>query len=362
MKKNLIWIILALVVVIGGVYWYQQKEKTGGEKEVIKIGAILPLTGNSAEIGSQITNGIKLAEEKNHEVISITYADCQADPKKAVGEYNRLKAIGDYNIFIPTYTGVTNALAESAKNDLLFSTSVSASNITLKNDNLFRLFVNSKGDADKMAQFAIDSLHYSKICILALNDDFGKDYSETFKNKFKELGGTIVTEENFSKDKSDFKDLLTKINQNDYDAVYILAYDKNFVNLLKNYSELKIQKPILSIATIGQQSIRDGIKSYRNKLPEIYFTNTEFSSALSNSELKINFISSYKNTYNIEPNYFAAFAYDLTNIIAESISKGNKTNAEIKKYVLSNEFNGVMGKIKFNSERDAQFPMLIEKL
>ncbi len=366
MNKQTRIILSIIAIAIIGYFIYQntqEKEHIQDEVTTIKIGAILPLTGRSSIIGKQIKGGLELAV-KGNKYIELIIEDCQGDPKQGVMAYKKLKNINKISIFIPTFTGVTNAVsAVSEEKDLLFSTSVSASNITLQNNNLFRLFVNAKGDADKMAFYCVDSLKIKKIAILKVNDDFGKDYSNVFEDALTLKGGQIIIKETIERNQSDFKNVLLKLKifQNEYDAVYILAYDKSFSILLKQYSEFGLNKPILSIATIGQSNVINEIKSFKSKLPKIYYTNTLFNSSNNTTNVKKEFVEKFKSEYGMEPNYFAAFAYDLLSIIAKG-TKLNSSNEEIKKYILNNEHIGVMGEIKFSKDRDAVFPMIIEIL
>ncbi|MBK9641983.1 MAG: penicillin-binding protein activator [Saprospiraceae bacterium] len=364
MKKR-DFIIFILVILSAFIVYLVAKRGNEKDSGKVKVGAILPLTGNASLIGVQIRNGLLLAAENHKDNIDLIIEDSQAEPQKAISIYKKLKSLENISIFIPTFSGVTNAISplSISPNELLFATSVSASNITKQNSNLFRIFVNAIGDADRMAKFASDSLKLSRIAIVCVNDDFGKDYSSVFSKVFSEQNGKIAFIEFFDKSEVDFKSLVAKVKSrsDDFDAVYILAYDKNFITLLNRYKEYKINKTILSIATIGQENVVKEIDKIKSELPAIYFTNTNFNSVSNQNSDKIEFVNNYKSKFNLAPNYFAAFAYDLLNILGQS-SVNTKESQRIKENILKSKFYGVMGEINFNEDRDAQFPMVIERL
>lgn len=327
----------------------------------VEVGAILPLTGPAAYIGESIKNGIELAETMHPNTIRVYYEDCQADPKAGIATYRRLKASG-VDVFIPTFTGVTNAVSPLAMDtsNLLMATSVSASGITASNPNLFRLFIHANGDADLMAKYAVDSLGLKSIGVLYVNDDFGKDYVRVFKAAVESNGGIIPLEIPFDKTEMDFKIIMIKARSNkECEAFYVISYDKNLISMLSSYVSARVDRPILSIATIGQPNVRESLKGLPGSLPKIYYTTTTFEDRGYRSQAKSAFIDSYQSMFGKEPDYFAAFSFDALNILAEA---HEKAPTKMKGYLKHTRFNGVMGEIAFDSERDAMIQIHIDTL
>lgn len=323
------------------------------------IGAILPLTGGASFIGTSIKNGISLAVEMSSKDTHVYYEDSKGNPKDALTIYQSLKLKYNTKNFIVALTSITNALIPQSQNDdeILFATCVSAPDITEKSTNLFRLFVNAEADAIPMANYSFNSLQISKYCVLYVNDDFGLNYKDTFSNQVNQLGGNVVLLESFEKEENDFQNIVSKLkaNEDEFDAIYLLGYENNMGILVSKLSEYGINKPILSIATINQPNVKEYIDRLEN-IPEIYFSNTLLNASTNESPEKSNFTEAYQQKYNESPNYFAAFAFDLTNILLDSIDKENP-----KSHIYSSKFDGVMGEISFTSTGDAEFEMVIEK-
>jgi len=354
-------VTIAVVCIIVTAHIFQNNFFDGTKYNgKIKVVALLPQTGETSYIGNSIKRGLQIAEEKYGDRIQLIYADTEGKNEKNISEQRRLKMLEEASMFISVFSGTTKILAPEFEGteDLLFATCVSNANITKISDNLFRLFLNADGDARVIARYAVDTLGMKNLAVIYVNDDFGRDYCSAFEDEVKRNGGNILTQMSFERGDSDFRRVLVQLNQfsSECDGVYLLGYDNNFGVILKQYAENDIQIPILSMATIGSPMVTGIVSTYLDKLPPIYFTNTLLDSETGQNKEKAEFVSLYEQKFNEKPNYFAAFAYDIIVCIAHA----DKEN--MKQSLLTKEFHGVMGNIKFNQDRDAEFPVVIEKL
>lgn len=65
--------------------------------------------------------------------------------------------------------------------------------------------------------------------------------------------------------------------------------------------------------------------------------------------ISTSFKSKYRVRYNLEPDQFAAQAYDAFTALALSIKDGAQTGEEIKNKLYNIKFNGASGRVEFNS-------------
>jgi branched-chain amino acid transport system substrate-binding protein len=370
-KKIWIPIIVGIVLaVVGGSLsgiWLVKHVKK--ETPVVKIGAILPLTGNASFLGENIKEGLDLAVERINsqggirgKKLEIIYGDSKNEAKEGISIFNKLISIHRVPVVISAMSSVSNALVPLAnKNEVvLFATTVSASGFTEQNKWTFRLFITADIDATTMAKFAVSKLGLKRIAILYVNDDFGLSFSETFRKTFEELGGMITLLESFDKNTSDYRMHLIKIKNSEPESIYLLGYDNNFGVIPKQMYELKIEVPILSIGIIGQRHIIEQAGTF---LKDAYFTTTEFLADDPKSEIAKEFVRAYKAKYSRNPNYFSAFAYDAINLLNEAIKRGGYTSKGIQDELLKiKDLTGVMGNISIKSNRDADFPMVVKKI
>jgi len=360
-------VVILSIFLVGSLFLFNGCKKK--EPEVIKIGAILPLTGSASLLGEYVKNGIDIAVEELNSMggikgkkIKVVFGDSKNDPKEGVAIFNNLLAIEKLPVVISAMTGVTQAIIPIADKNkvVLFATTVSASGITEKSPWTFRLFVTADIDAKTMANFASDKLKFKRVGILHVNDDFGLSFSKIFTSTFEEKGGKVIFTDGFDKGTTDYRGMLTKVKSNLPDAIYILGYDNHLGLLPKQMHELKINIPILSIGTIAQPNI---MAQAGSALDGTYFTATEFSADTPQTPEAKLFIEKYKTKYGKDPNYFSAFAYDVIMITTDAIKNKGYSSDGIREGLLDIKgFRGVTGVILIKSNRDADFKMVVKTI
>ncbi|MDR2901606.1 MAG: ABC transporter substrate-binding protein [Lactobacillales bacterium] len=125
MKKIIIGIVVfTFVAVFSGRVWYLSHPKE--EQNVIKIGAILPLTGNMSYLGEGYRKCILMAVDKmnsdknNRYRYELIVEDGGTDVKKAISIYNKMKSIDKIDAIMTTISGQALALKEfTAKDKIL---------------------------------------------------------------------------------------------------------------------------------------------------------------------------------------------------------------------------------------------------
>ena len=90
-----IFSLVVILLIICGLIWVSCQKKV--EEKVVKIGAILPLTGDGAKYGKSAKNGIDLAIEDINKKggilgrqVKVIYEDSQADASKAVSAFRKI--------------------------------------------------------------------------------------------------------------------------------------------------------------------------------------------------------------------------------------------------------------------------------
>ena len=92
MKKIIIGIV-AVVLIIVGISYFRKNSNQPISKEPIKIGVILPLSGDVAFIGEAAKNAAILAKEsfgKTEKTYELFFEDDQSDSKKTVSAFRKL--------------------------------------------------------------------------------------------------------------------------------------------------------------------------------------------------------------------------------------------------------------------------------
>lgn len=130
--KKIIWSALGVVAVLGLAFWGINKETSSAEqvpsqKEVVKIGVIMPLTGNSVVYGEAFKNMFQMRFDeitKNSNFdYKIIFEDDQFDIKKQILAAQKLINLDNVDVIFTSAAGGEGVVADlmRGKNKLLFS-------------------------------------------------------------------------------------------------------------------------------------------------------------------------------------------------------------------------------------------------
>lgn len=348
--------VSCLLLAFAGCQCNQQKKS----KEVIKIGVILPLTGNSANIGNWQKNGINMAIEeinaKGEEPgVVLLLEDSKGQPSDGLAAYMKL-SIQNVNGYILSLSGVSNAIIPelNKKSKPTFLIAVSLPNITEKGDDIFRFNLGSEDEANTMSEHLINK-GIKKVSIAYLNDEFGVGAVKTFREKYSQLGGEIISEESYLQDQTDFKTIALKLKNDNSNGIYVIGYVKASVLLIKQMKELNNQKPIFGNMALTVPSF--------SELGGEALWGTEFTSvdyAFLNDSSKDEFTKAYELKYNEKPPFFAAYAYEATIRLCEGLKNSN-SNDSFKEQLLGKDFQGAIGTYKLLSNRNFLFNVILVK-
>ena len=343
--RNIVLIIVMVFVSLGC-------EKT--EKDTIKVGVILPLTGDAAGYGMSAKKGVDLAikemgNKEDPSNIDFVYEDSQGDPRIGVTAFNKLKDLGGVQAVIgDLFSSVTLAFAPIANNSgiVVLSPASSSPEITKAGDYIFRNCPSDIYEGSIMANYAYGKLRYKKIGILYINNDYGIGIKNVFKKVFESNGGEIPIEEGYAQDNKNFRTALMKINTLNPDAIYLVGH-KEMGNVLKQAKELNISTQFLSTVTFEDPEI---LSIAGDAADGVLYTASKFS-VNSNDSTISKFVKSFRDMYNSDPDIFSVLSYDAAKIILTVLYEKSDLTLKNKLYGLSN-YNSLLGKISFDKNGD----------
>lgn len=360
MKK--IWIVIVVAVVaLALVLLVTQVKK---ESEEIKIGAILPLTGSSAQYGQWSKNGAELAVEEinknggiNGRHVRVFFEDSKTDPKEGVAALNYLFTIQNVRVVIIESSGVVLACAPIAEEKKIVMLNVGAVNPQIRKagDYTFSSINDANVEAYQMARFAFDRLNIKKLAILYATASYGVGARNAMNERFIMLGGQIVEDESFEENSGDFRTQLTKIKSATPEAIYIVAVTKDAALILKQAKEMGLKAQFLSTTFFEG---KDLIDIAGDAAEGTIYTST----ALDTSSPDVQrFISNYYNKFGINPEIYSATAYDGIKILALAIKKIGYDSTKIKNFLYSvKDYPGISGLTSFDADGAVEKPILFK--
>lgn len=335
------------------------------EEDVIKIGVVLELTGDGAELGQDAKRGIDLAIQMindnggiNGKKLNVIYEDSQTEPKTAVAGLNKLISMGDIKIVVGAlFSSSTLAMAPVAERNkiILISPGSSSPKLTNAGDYIFRIYPSDTYEGMLTANY-LNRIKVNNVAILYVNNDYGVGLRDEFEKYF---GGKILLSDSYAQGNRDFRQVLGKIKNSGTDWVYVPGYYNEIGYAMKQAKELNIKLRVISnigaadnsLFTIGGDAV-NGLLFTSPKLP------------LESDSITVSFRNNFMKNYKSEPGFPALYSFD-TILLLKEVFEINYNDVEmIKKSLYGiNDFKGVTGKISFDENGDVtkEFEIQIAK-
>ena len=361
MKKSMGLISIALIALIGLTV------SCAKEPKEIKIGAILPLTGDAAVWGTSLKEGMDLALEEINEnggiqgkPIKLIYEDDKANPADGVAAVQKLLVTDK----VKGIVGVANSSVALAiipiitKEKVIFvSGGASSPKLTGSSPYFFRTWPSDIQEAYAMAKFAVKDKGYKNIAILYINNEYGIGLKESFSRKVLEYGGAILGAELFEQEATDFRTQISKIKALNPEAIYVIGNPKEMARCIRQIKELGIKTQLLSISTLNEPEIVPQIAG--DAIEGIFVTDVSFDPKSSDPNTQ-NFISKFRAKYNKEPGILTVTGYDALKVLSYAMSKvgfdADRIAAELREL---KDYPGAGGKLSFTEGGDVIRPVRI---
>jgi branched-chain amino acid transport system substrate-binding protein len=332
---------------------------SNGDK-TIKIGVILPLTGDAAAWGIPPRNGAQLAADEinakggiDGKKIELVIEDDVCDPSKGVAAINKIIST-DKPIAIvgAVCSSVTLAIAPIAEKNKIVLLSPASTNpkITDAGDYIFRVIPSDELRGKVFAKHIFD-LGLRKAAIIYINNDGGKGNEQTFIKYFTGLGGEIMTSQAYAIDAKDIKTQLLKIKESGAEFILAVSQIEDAVTVLRNAKELNTKLPLyFQTEALEDPKVAELAGDAIKGCTYITFAKEE------SSEIE-NFNLLYQGKFNKKPELFSAEAYDALMLISNAL----KQKKEIKEFLYNTkDYKGASGTISFDKNGDVDKKMQIK--
>ena len=353
--------IIKIILLVPIIFLLSLKGLWANEK--IKIGLLVPLTGNDSEIGQSIVKSTRLAVNKiNNSIIEIIPKDTKSDPTKALQSAKELSELGVRIIIGPvfnsnliylnelkdiTFLSLTNKNKNYSKN--IINAGINATSQLKAIDKFIKeneikntIFLTPDGDYKEEIKEAIS---YSKIKILKnyyYNTDPTKLTNQiekitNYKRRKQNLEDEIKRLENLDEDKNER--LIEKLKKRDtlgrvkFDSVIIADFDESLKSVTTSllYTDISpMDKYFITLNQWFDESLLKEISSQPMYFPSINKENYE------------KFSEVYFDTFNDYPNQLSFLSYDLIGLVYFLILQNNSIIDE-KIFSKKTQFKGKIG-------------------
>jgi branched-chain amino acid transport system substrate-binding protein len=368
-KSRIILILSSLAILVVAIILYFNWKNAETLNESIKIGVVLPLSGNLAKIGVPKKNAFELAAKvinsngKNKK-IEFEYEDSKGAPKDGLSAFQKLLINKSIKYFYIDLTPVVDACVPIInKNKVITFAGSAQAEVTEQSVYLYRIFAGGEQEIELIVNH-LNSIKKPKIFILHTNELYGKTASDLLLKLYSNTDGKIIGSDEYSLSQKDFKDIINKINKSNFDNLVVLGYGLEFPGLLKQLKEANfpLEKIVMNLGATNAQVVALG-PQFTNG---ITFVGPRFTYLLENNLLDDkmkNFVTEYQAKFNEIPDFRAAYAYDFVTVLYDAISKANIQSVDaIGNNILKTiNYNGVSGKISFKTNRDSKTDLVLAK-
>jgi branched-chain amino acid transport system substrate-binding protein len=359
MKKPPISLHFAVVIAVLALAAGTSQPLYAADK-VIKIGALLPMSGPGSYFGAQDKQGIELAlEQLNKTGVSgvkfeVQYEDSACSPlpatqaaKRLLDQYKPDVAIGEE---CSDATLAIMPLMDQAKVPFLNAGSSSIRITEPGNPWTFRIMPNEVMQGIDIATNAYKQLGARTAVLLYENTNAGIGNAKVFNETFTKLGGKILADIGFGRDINDFTSIATRIaGLGKVDVIPTYTLEGQGLKITQALAQAGVTKggggQSIQLGTIW---LPFGFEQKAGKASVGYVRIVQFDPT-DKREIVRGFIDAFKAKYNQDPTHLNAHAYDQILLIADVVRRGAKDAQSIRDgFAATKSFSGVTGSVEFD--------------
>ena len=269
------------------------------------IGVMESLTGPGETYGTVANQAKQLAVDEinaaggiDGRMIELVVEDSKCEAKDAITAYNKLTDVDGVKIILGTScSGAMLGAAPLAEEDgvILFSGLATSPDIANAGDYIFRTSMND-------AQLGIDTGNVlwadgiRSIATITESTDYAEGVRRTSVAQFEKRGGSVVAEERYASDVTDFRTQLTKLLNANPDAIH-LAAQAEFAGgtIVKQARELGYDGPIYTeVVPIGATALEiagDAATGIKAVTADLDPANSKAQNVLKNFQEKYDYVT-----------------------------------------------------------------------
>ena len=296
-------------------------------QDAIKIGLILPMTGQQASTGRQIEAAVKLYIQQHGSTVAGRKIEVIVKDDGAVPDNTKRIAqeliVNDKVSFIAGF-GVTPAalaaapLATQAKvPEIVMAAGTSI--ITERSPYIARTSFTMAQSSVVMADWAAKN-GIRKVATMVSDYAPGADAQNSFKERFVAAGGQIVAELKIPLASPDFAPFLQRARDASPDAVFIFVPSGQGGTFVKQFIERGLDKAGIRLIGPGDVTDDDLLNGMGDQV--IGSVTAHFYSAAHPSPKNKEFVAAFRKMHNnLRPNFMAVGGYDGMHLIYEALKK-----------------------------------------
>ncbi|MBT2737002.1 ABC transporter substrate-binding protein [Bacillus sp. ISL-7] len=367
-KKLFMFLVLAVMLVGCSATNSSSGNSNSSSKsgDTIKVGLQAPMTGDNAQYGQDMKNGVELAFKKinsdggiNGKKLELIVGDDKATPSEAVAVVNKMIMNDGVKAIIGGYNSSPTLAAQDVSGPAkVLHLNMGASPDLSKTGNkyLFRVILTGSVYVPAVMKYMAEEKKVKKIAALYENTDYGITMYDAAKASTKEQGVEFIAAEKYNPGDKNFSSQLSKIKTLNADAVMVVGL-YNEVALIEQQAKqagLNIQFFSPDDSMYSKQLITLGGDAVENHIfASMIDLNAE------TEEMKEFKKLAEENNTPAQAN--TAISYDAAMALAKALTEGDGDADKSRDALAKIEHQGITGPIKFDKNGDrSNTPMIMQ--
>jgi len=325
-------------------------------QDSVKVGIILPATGEKAKFGEIEKKSFEMALEEinaaggvNGKKLEFLYEDDTGRPDVARSAAEKLltkdKVVMLGGGYGSSETFAIAGVAQQNRVPFLINTGSDNKITEMKWDYVFRLNPPVSAYPEALESFLTDVVKPQTVAILYENTNFGSSGSKEFQQSCEKLKLKVVMNEGYQSGGVDFKPLLVKVKQQNPDVVYMISYLMDASLLMKQSMELKLTPKIFVGGGAGF-TLPEFVDN-AGKTANMVYSATLWYQTLPYPGAK-EYYDKFLARNKMSVDYHGAEAYSSAFVIADALKRAKSSAPDdIRESLIKTDMKTVFGPVKF---------------
>lgn len=326
--------------------------------ESVKVGVVLPLTGDQAKFGEVEKLSFEMAAEEinaaggiNGKTMELLIEDDTGRPEVGRSVVEKLitkdKVVLVGGGYSSSVTYAAAGVCQQKKVPFLVNTG-SADNITTSGwDYIFRLNPPVSEYSGAIESLLETVIKPKTVAILYENSLFGTSGAKSFESSCEKLGYKVVLKEGYEHGGIDYKPVLIQVKELNPDIVYMISYIMDASLLMKQAKELKLTPKIFMGGAAGftlpEFVTNAGIASEKVVSATLWHQVLPYPGAM-------DYYKKFVAKYNKDTEYHGAEAYAAAYVIADALKRAKSFDRkDVKTALAETDMMTIFGPVKFIS-------------
>jgi branched-chain amino acid transport system substrate-binding protein len=340
-----------------------------GSKGSVKVGVLLPLTGNTAWAGK--TNRIAAAiaaEEVNAQdlaggyKIDLVFGDSQCEPRAAHDQAERLISQDKAQLLIGEWCSSASVAVAQVANDekvpLLVNISTADQIAGDSGPYAFQSSMQNRYSQQREAALLAKDFKFESVAIIVENNDFGLTFRKNMVALMQKAGKKVVLDVTQDRNDTNWYATITRIPPAKPDLVIVSISAVQAANFVKQYAEAGIATPLFSDYPPPPRIFERQVGLQAGKIGLVraaFFVKSE-----TNTPAQKEFVAELEARAQTELNeahdvtYWDVASYDAVRLVADAIKRGGPQPADYLKAMAATKIDLVLGHYEFDEARGAK--------